>query len=401
MANTIFDLFCGTGGFSHGIEKSTPGTFETRLGVDILENSLATFAANHPQATVVKRDLRRLTCREVAERTGLGPGQVDVIVGGPPCQGFSSIRPFRSTNNDDPRNTLFEQFANFVNYFRPQVLVMENVVGLATHANGSTLAEIVDCFSQLGYDCDWRILNAANYGVPQRRERLVLMGVEKGITISFPKPTHESKGSTIGYRERSRIVATEDLPLFRHAKPLFPPVTVMDAIDDLPDIQSGEVANHYKRNPRTTYQAARRAGAKTLTMHESTRHTPKMMEIIRHSGPNISSIPRHLITSGFSSCYSRLDGQAPSVTITVNFVHPASNRCIHPTQNRALTPREGARLQSFDDTFVFCGTRSQIVKQIGNAVPPLLGLAVGDAIAAMLGSAHEYRGKARVAAAGR
>ena len=105
-----------------------------------------------------------------------------------------------------------------------------------------------------------------------------------------------------------------------------------------------------------------------------------MLEIIRHAGPNISCIPQHLISSGFSSCYSRLDEDKPSVTITVNFVHPASNRCIHPVQDRALTPREGARLQSFDDTYTFCGSRTQIVKQIGNAVPPLLGKAVGIAV---------------------
>jgi len=110
-----------------------------------------------------------------------------------------------------------------------------------------------------------------------------------------------------------------------------------------------------------------------------------MLEIIRHSGPNISYIPKHLISSGFSSCYSRLDSDDPSVTITVNFVHPASNRCIHPIADRALTPREGARLQSFDDDFEFRGTRSQIVKQIGNAVPPLLGQAIGAAVAEMLG----------------
>jgi DNA (cytosine-5)-methyltransferase 1 len=110
-----------------------------------------------------------------------------------------------------------------------------------------------------------------------------------------------------------------------------------------------------------------------------------MLEIIRHSGKNISSIPSHLISSGFSSCYSRLDGDATSVTITVNFVHPASNRCIHPSCDRALTPREGARLQSFDDDFEFAGNRSQIVKQIGNAVPPLLGRAIGEALAAVLG----------------
>lgn len=110
-----------------------------------------------------------------------------------------------------------------------------------------------------------------------------------------------------------------------------------------------------------------------------------MLEIIKHAGPNINSIPPHLISSGFSSCYSRLAADEPSVTITVNFVHPASNRCIHPALDRALTPREGARLQSFDDDFRFAGTRAQIVRQIGNAVPPLLGQALGTHLAGLLG----------------
>lgn len=165
---------------------------------------------------------------------------------------------------------------------------------------------------------------------------------------------------------------------------LRPAVTVMDAIGDLPAIQSGEGTTKYDRAATTEYQRERRNGNRRLKLHSSTAHTPRMLEIIRHSGKNIDSIPPHLITSGFSSCYSRLDGDMTSVTITVNFVHPASNRCIHPTCDRALTPREGARLQSFDDDFEFAGNRSQIVKQIGNAVPPLLGRAIGEALAPVL-----------------
>ena len=151
-------------------------------------------------------------------------------------------------------------------------------------------------------------------------------------------------------------------------------------------LRSGETATEYDRDPVHSYQRERRNGTRSLQLHFSTAHTPAMLEIIRHSGRNITSIPKHLITSGFSSCYSRLDGDMTSVTITVNFVHPASNRCIHPVCDRALTPREGARLQSFDDDFEFAGNRSQIVKQIGNAVPPLLGRAIGEALATTLGN---------------
>jgi DNA (cytosine-5)-methyltransferase 1 len=161
-------------------------------------------------------------------------------------------------------------------------------------------------------------------------------------------------------------------------------VTVADAISDLPELEAGQQIDLYTKPPQTDYQKERRSDAQQLTHHITTNHTPRMLEIIRHAGPNINSIPKHLITSGFSSCYSRLDANKPAVTITVNFIHPASNRCIHPIQDRALSLREGARLQSFDDTFTFAGNRTQIAKQIGNAVPPLLGRVFAEEIAKIL-----------------
>lgn len=383
--SAIFDLFCGTGGFSAGFEAANPGQFQTALGIDVLKDSLATFSANHSNAHTLRQDIRTVSCSDVEELTGIRPGKLGVLIGGPPCQGFSSIRPFRSSEKDDPRNTLFEQYANFVNYFRPPIFVMENVVGLATHNHGDTIQQMEECFASAGYDCDWRILNAAHFGVPQKRERLILIGAERGIPIVFPEHTHFCNGSTIGHRNRDRMHLPEDLPLFSQGHSLPQALSVMEAIGDLPIIASGEVATKYDRPTEHAYQCARRSGCNSLELHDSTRHTPKMLEIIKNSGPNISYIPKHLISSGFSSCYSRLSADDPSVTITVNFVHPASNRCIHPVADRALTPREGARLQSFDDDFKFRGTRSQIVKQIGNAVPPLLGRAIGRAIATMLG----------------
>lgn len=378
----VFDLFCGTGGFSYGMEQSGLG-FNTRFGVDVLPVATETFQRNHRNALGWCCDIRRLRRSRVAEATTLAREQVDVIVGGPPCQGFSSIRPFRSTNDDDPRNTLFEEYASFVNYFRPKVFVMENVVGLATHKDGATIDTIQACFQALGYRCEWRILNAANYGVPQKRERLVMIGGRDGVKPIFPDPTHAFSGSTIGYRDGARVVRASSRDLF--ATDLRDALTVMDAIGDLPALASGDEATSYTLRPLNDYQAARRGKAGKLALHNATAHSRKMLEIISHSGKNIDSIPRHLITSGFSTSYSRLDADEPAVTLTVNFVHPASNRCIHPRQDRALTPREGARLQSFDDTFEFAGNRSQVAKQIGNAVPPLLGQAIAGGVARMLG----------------
>jgi DNA (cytosine-5)-methyltransferase 1 len=398
---TVIDLFCGTGGFSKGFENT--GSFEVTFGIDLLPHATETFKLNHSKARGIAADVRAYPAERITREVGIRRGDVDVIIGGPPCQGFSSIRPYRQTNHDDPRNTLFEDFASYTDYFRPKAFVLENVVGLATHKDGSTIEAMQDVFEALGYDTAWRILNASLYGVPQKRERLVMIGVEKGAPLSFPEATHvyenEKIGRTIGHRDPRRVdnhfgqqsLLDEGV---KSAHSLLPVVTVADAIYDLPRILSGQSASKYDCPPRTQFQRDRRAKSRSLELHSSTKHTDKMLEIISHSGPNINSIPSHLITSGFSSCYSRLAADEPSTTITVNFVHPASNRCIHPTQPRALTPREGARLQSYDDDFKFAGSRTQIVKQIGNAVPPLLGQAIGSHIASLLGATSQAAARA-------
>lgn len=397
----IMDLFSGTGGFSKGFEDA--GAFEVVYGIDVLPEAVDTFRLNHPQAVTFTADIRQVRLGVVAEQTGLGRGDVDVIVGGPPCQGFSSIRPFRSMTEDDPRNSLFEEFAAYVNYFRPAVFVMENVVGLATYKNAVTIEQIECCFSDLGYDVDWRILNAAHFGVPQKRERLILIGAQEGMTLSFPRPTHAGAFKTIGLRERQRILVPPEnngiVSLFEEDDARLPQaITVMEAIGDLPQLSAGEQVNMYTEEPHTKYQEQRRSRSAHLEWHVATAHSSRMLEIIRHSGSNISSVPKHLISSGFSSCYSRLEPDEPSVTITVNFVHPASNKCIHPYQDRALTIREGARLQSFDDDFKFAGNRTRIVKQIGNAVPPLLGRAIAESVQGMFGVQADCAARREVAA---
>lgn len=366
----IIDLFCGTTGFSTGFSKYC-SSYHLIGAVDRDADATLTAKQNHPDALVLNSDLSRLSPRQFGKL--LPNSKIDLIVGGPPCQGFSSLRPFRSSDFDDPRNSLFEQFAAFMAYFRPRVFVLENVVGILTHKGGSTIGALVECFSSLGYACDWRIVNAANYGVPQKRERFILIGSNKGVPPSFPKPTHAFTGRVIGYRDRSKMVnACKGLPSA---------TTVEDAFGDLPPVASGETATAYVLPPLNDYQAARRAASTRLTLHAAPRHSQKILEIIRHSGRNISSIPPHLITSGFSSSYSRLDSNAPANTMTVKFQSAASSRCIHPTQDRALTLREGARLQSFDDHFLFAGSATSIASQIGNAVPPLLGTAIARSVA--------------------
>ncbi|HKV33263.1 MAG TPA: DNA (cytosine-5-)-methyltransferase [Pyrinomonadaceae bacterium] len=367
----IVDLFCGIGGFSRGFERT--GTFQVVAGVDLLPDRVQTFCENHASATAFCGDINRISFETLADESPIP----DVVIGGPPCQGFSSIRPFRTLTEGDPRNNLFEHFALFVKKFRPKWFVFENVVGLLTHQGGKMLKTILEVFEGIGYRSDWKILNAALYGLPQRRERLVVVGNRNGANFKWPATTHHFEAKSMAGRLHGQ--SNGDLPLFGEILPSA--LSVMDAIHDLPEIAAGQSASSYRDDIEPTDYEKKLRGAETrLTLHESTAHTPRMVEIIRMAGSNRFALPSGMTSSGFSTCYSRLEPNRPSVTLTVNFVHPASNKCIHPYQDRALTPREGARLQGFEDSFIFKGTRSQIVKQIGNAVPPLLGQVLAEAL---------------------
>ncbi len=371
----IIDIFCGTGGFSAGFEAN--GEFKVKAGLDVLGNRLKTFKANHPFARVIEADIRKCSPDTFSEITELAPGEVDVVIGSPPCQGFSSIRPFRSLSFDDPRNTLFESFAFLVQFYQPPFFVLENVVGLITHQQGKTLQQMIDTFETLGYKTDWRIMNAVNYGLPQKRERVIMIGRRGLSSIVFPQPTHFFEGRSMAPLNHPKLIRT--YPLMDNKLPRA--ISVMDAIHDLPNLKSGDSAEYYRTDiSPTPFEWARRKNTQKLTLHKSTAHSPKMLKIIKHAGSNIAALPPGMVSSGFSTSYSRIEPNEPSVTLTVNFVHPASNKCIHPYQDRALTPREGARLQGFDDDYIFIGNRSQIVKQIGNAVPPLLGREIATAL---------------------
>ncbi|WP_080506066.1 DNA cytosine methyltransferase [Halorubrum sp. BV1] len=398
----IIDLFCGTGGFSYGFETHPSDEYEVLLGLDKKGVAIETFHRNHSEAETIKGDIREWPPEKASTAAGIDPENVQIIVGGPPCQGFSSIRPDRGGKGEDQRNGLYTDFIEYVEYFKPDFFVMENVVGLATHRDGETISRIVQSADEIGYRADWRILNGANFGLPQRRERLIMVGSRNGEQIDFPVPTHQANGRTIGYHDKSKVITAQPtLSDFKNKETLPEARTVMDAISDLPNIQAGEEATTYTNPPENQYQASMRDGSQNLTLHKATNHGDKMMTIIRNSGSNKQETITNLkenegvdssdeyISSGYSSSYSRIDPDLPSVTMTVNFIHPASNKCIHPRQDRALTPREGARIQSFPDDFEFAGSRSDIVEQIGNAVPPLLGRVLGEHIIGMYDSAFE------------
>ena len=368
----IVDVFCGIGGFSHGFEQT--GKFQVISGIDLLPDRAKTFSINHPASKTFCANIFDFSIKEFKNDVK----KPEIVIGGPPCQGFSSIRPFRSVNENDSRNNLFEYFALVVDSVKPEWFVLENVVGLLTHQNGKTMKRLRSIFQEMGYTISWSVLNAAHYGLPQRRERLIIVGNDDGKDFKFPKPTHYFNGRSMAKRQIRGFSKLEK-------NSLKPATTVMDAIGDMPELKSGEVCSQYPENCKLTeYSKKMRGKQKHITLHQATMHSNKMLEIIKHAGPNINSIPKKLITSGFSTSYSRLEPNEPSVTITVNFCFPGSNKCIHPYQNRALTPREAARLQGFEDSYLFKGTRNQVVKQIGNAVPPILGNVIARSISKLM-----------------
>lgn len=359
----LMDLFCGSGGLSYGFEMSN--YFQTTLGIDLLPDRINTFHSNHPHATAIVADITKFPISRFYDYTS----KPDIIVGGPPCQGFSSIRPFRKLTELDNRNSLIETFILIVSEIRPKWVLFENVVGLLTHGNGQVFNSLLENLISLGYTTDWRILNTAYYGLPQNRERLIVIANIEGKSIKWPSPTHYTKYKSMAGKRPQVVIP---IPLFDQG--IKPAVSVMDAIHDLPELMAGEEKSQYALNTNLSeYVTKMRNGCTKLTLHRATHHSNKMIEIIKLSGSNIANLPEGTVASGFSSCYSRLERDKPSTTITVNFIHPSSNRCIHPEQNRALSLREGARLQGFPDNFKFVGTRSQVAKQIGNAVPPILG----------------------------
>ncbi|MBL8677392.1 MAG: DNA cytosine methyltransferase, partial [Alphaproteobacteria bacterium] len=264
----VLDIFCGTGSFAHGFINHS-NQFKLVAAIDILQVATDTVKLNNPSCHVITKDIRKVDPEELHKSLNKVP--IDIIVGGPPCQGFSSIRPNRSNKKSDSRNNLFQEFARFVEYFNPTCFVLENVVGILTHKGGNTLNRLQKSFEDLGYYTDWRILNAANYGVPQKRERFILMGSKNKALLSFPSPTHYFSGRSIGYSDRERIVVSSEKKIKA--------ITLYEAISDLPEIKSGESSSAYKHSPRNEFQRKARNGCKKLTLHEASNHAEKMLEI--------------------------------------------------------------------------------------------------------------------------
>lgn len=335
----VIDLFSGCGGFSFGFENAG---FHVVLGVDNDETALKTFAANHKNSKTLALDLHKDEAIEaIIEK--IGNNKIDVIIAGPPCQGFSLTG---RRQEDDERNKLFYSVFKLAKRLQPQAVIIENVPGLATLYNGQAKKAIIDEFDKLGYTKNFKILYAPEYEVPQMRRRIFFVGLNQNLgKFEFPEP-----------------ILTENN--FNTCK---------DAIDDLPTLENdlGQEVSNYDKDPMSSYQKRMRNGGKVLFNHVGTKHTDHVINVISQvpEGCNYKSLPHGVGDSRkFNEAWTRYHSQKPSKTIDTGH-----RNHFHYKLNRIPTIRENARLQSFPDCFVFHGNKTQQNKQVGNAVPPLLG----------------------------
>lgn len=352
---TVLDLFAGAGGLGLGL---TWAGFRVQAANEYEPVFAATYALNHPETAVVAGDVLDPHVRAALLAAARG---VDLVAGGPPCQGFSTVG---KKDENDPRNKLFYAFLEIVGELKPRAVLFENVSGFRRMYGGRAFQALYRGLEDLGYAaprCD--LLNAADFGVPQTRERTFVVAFRPETAFRFPAPTR-------GDHEN----------LFGRA----PHLTLEEALSDLPPVRSGESGDRYLSPPQNDFQKKMRGGAgDVLTEHEGPWHGERLLSVLGHVPPGgtILDVPEALRPrSYFANTYSRLWSDRPSTTITRNFGTPSSSRCIHPRFDRGLTTREGARLQSFPDAYRFTGTRIKKNLQIGNAVPPLLAQAMGESL---------------------
>lgn len=346
---TVLDLFCGAGGLSRGFIDAG---FSVKLGVDFDDMALKTFAANHEGAVAKKLDLFNLdNVDKIKEFFDENNYALDVLVGGPPCQGFSLAGPRQI---DDSRNKLYQAMVKTARILRPRVVVLENVPGMIQLHGGLVKEKIINDFTKLGYKMgEPKILYAPDYGIPQIRKRVVFVGLlESDTEFEYPKP----------------ICKPEDY------------VTCEQAIGDLPPLIDiiGDKIQDYPCEPQSPYQVLMRSGSKVIYNHEGTIHDAKTKKFIAMvpEGKNYKSLPpEYAGIYKYHEALTRYHSKKPSPTI--NTGHRSH---FHYKWNRIPTVRESARLQSFDDKFIFYGNKTQQYRQVGNAVPPMLGRVVASEI---------------------
>ncbi len=362
MAYKVVDLFAGVGGLSYGFAHDPD--FEIIAANEILEPMAEAYGKNHPSVKMYNKDIKDFSIDDLTKDLGIKKGDIDIVVGGPPCQAYSTVG---KRLIDDPRGKLFQEYYRILKEFRPQLFVFENVKGLLSMQGGELIQTIISLFESIGYHMQKRLLNAADYGTPQIRERVILVGTLDERPFVYPKPTH--------YNPELGIP---------NDKTLKPYVTLGDALGDLPSIKTGEQGFHYACEPKNDYQRLMRANApEEIQEHEVPKNGAKLVALMEAlpDGGTPKDVPEELRpSSGFSNCYCRLWWNRPSTTITRNLGCVSSSRCVHPRDPRPLSTREGARLQGFPDDYIFCGKRGDKHLQIGNAVPTFLSMAIKDAV---------------------
>ena len=346
MKPSVIDLFAGVGGLSLGFEKQG---FEVLIANEYDKSIAAAYTENHRNTKMIVGDITSLDLKEI-----FGPyaGKVDVVIGGPPCQGFSQ-KGQRKTIHDE-RNFLFKYYVAVVELVKPKYFVMENVPNLLTAEGGYFFREIEELFNKMGYSLEHGVLNASDYGVPQNRRRAVIIGKLNGAAPKLPEPQSKK-------------------------------VTIWDAISDLAYLETGEVTDkqEYRNAPESDYEKLLRGDSTKLYNHVVTKHSPLALERLAMIPPNAGKevLPKeHLTKSIYSGTWSRMRKDEISVTITTRFDTPSSGKFTHPFLDRAITVREAARIQSFPDDFRFVGNKGSQMKQVGNAVPPLLAAAIAKVI---------------------
>lgn len=356
---TVIDLFCGAGGLSEGFRQAG---YRVLLGSDIDPTFGETFSKSHKGAVFVARPIQSLSSSEILSETGLAKGQLDVLVGGPPCQGYSVYNHGRGEH--DPRAGLFREYLRIVQDLAPKWLVMENVTGLLSISGGQLIHTIAEEFGKLGYAVEWRVLRAEDYGVPQERRRVVFVANRIGAPIVFPK--------------------------VKYGAGMEPFTTIWDAIGDLPLSVTENVAG-YAIPPSTEFQSRMRQNSSQLFNHYGPRLGNLNQERIRHipQGGSWRDIPFELLPAGMKkakrSDHTKRYGRPRLTDLACTILTKCDihwGAYIHPIENRAFTVREAARLQSFPDDFVFYGSMTEQFVQIGNAVPPMMANAIANAITA-------------------
>ena len=380
---TAISLFASAGGCSHGFGQAG---YDVRFATDIDADAVESYRRNFPGTPCEAADIRQLTADAVLQRIELNLGELDMLLGGPPCQGFSSAGV---KAGDDPRNSLLSHYVRLLEGIRPKWFVMENVEGLLTSDGGSHVRDAVAAFLEAGYSLNLEKVYAQGYGIPQRRKRVLIVGNRLGHDFSFPEPVTSFSGSIFRKGEITFATAVGDLP---------PAVT-----------EAGEPLA-FRKPPQNELQAYLRDEARTVTDHYAVVLSDVQLERVRglQPGQTMKDLPEHLQHDSFRrrafrrvmdgtpvekrggapSGLKRLFADEPSLTIT----SAATREFVHPTEDRLLTLRECARLQTFPDTFEFAGSAASRIQQIGNAIPPMLARAVAEHIAREYGFAARYSG---------